>query len=107
MQLCRIYKETLLRGRRRGASAPAGPRDENSLDAPKYLVVIVRDSSSTNAAGLKLFDHTLATSGRHTQIAADAWPSRMHMPSKIHTHKHDIVLMYVQFIKYKKFLSYL
>lgn len=35
-------------------------------DAPKYFVVIVRGSSSTNAAGLKLFDRTLAT---------DVWPA--------------------------------
>ena len=78
MQLYRIYKKTLLRGRRRGASAPAGPRDENSPDAPKYFVVIVRDSSSTNAAGLKLFDRTLATSGQHTQIAPPTLDPMMH-----------------------------
>jgi len=94
MQLCRIYKETLLRGRRHGASAPVGPRDENSPDAPKYFVVIVRNSSSTNAAGLKLFDRTLAMSGRHTQIALPTFDSMMHIrPREFTMHKYNIALI--------------
>lgn len=60
--MCRAYKETLLRGRRRGASAPAVLGRENTPDAPKYFVVIIRDSSSTNAAGLKLSDQARAFS---------------------------------------------
>jgi len=69
LRVCGTYKETLLRGRRRGAWAPAGPRDVNTPVA-KYFVVIVRDSSSTNTAGLKLsLRGTARTSGRCAQTA--------------------------------------
>jgi hypothetical protein len=73
LRVCGTYKETLLRGRRRGAWAPAGPRDVNTPDVAKYFVVIVRDSSSTNTAGLKLSLRSrrgiARTSGRCTQTA--------------------------------------